>query len=427
MRDRTVWVMVSLVWLCLAAGCGRSKSSVADQTDPDSVASDQVSGTDLQGDVAVPSDQSDDDSAEPNDLAAGDLETPDVSTDVEGDVEPPDTTPDASLKPTWLDDTTADFPSMLSEVGIYPTMTDRSTVDPRLVFYEPRFPLWTDGALKSRHIYLPPGTKIDNSTKQWSFPDGTALFKHFEFPGQPVETRILRKRNGQWNTTVYQWNSEGTEAMRVTSDLPISVTIEGHSDLKYRIPNSAQCELCHGTNATFIIGFDELRLNHKIDAYEKKQIEHFADLGMFEKPLPVPLEDVTGKDSATILAKGYLHGNCAHCHNAKGINSSMNLRHDMIEASVYNKPTDGGGTAGIRLVPKDPEGSTLFIATVRWGTDEGIKNMPFIGVSKTDPSLEKILSDWINGMCADSGDCTNGDACVYGTCCKDANDDKVCD
>ncbi|HRF82010.1 MAG TPA: hypothetical protein PL070_18190, partial [Flavobacteriales bacterium] len=68
---------------------------------------------------------------------------------------------------------------------------------------------------------MPAGSKATYSTDHdlLDFPDGTVLIKTFYYDHvQPadarrvIETRLLFKRNGQWEFANYVWNTEQTEA-----------------------------------------------------------------------------------------------------------------------------------------------------------------------------------------------------------------------
>ncbi|MDX1518428.1 MAG: hypothetical protein R3288_16385, partial [Woeseiaceae bacterium] len=51
------------------------------------------------------------------------------------------------------------FAPRLSETGLYEPGTLRVARDK--LSYTPQYPLWSDGAIKKRWLYLPPGTSID--------------------------------------------------------------------------------------------------------------------------------------------------------------------------------------------------------------------------------------------------------------------------
>src|SRR5436305_4822918 len=81
-------------------------------------------------------------------------------------------------------------PRLLSATGLYADASLK--IDARNRPYSPQYPLWSDGAGKSRWMYLPPGVQIDGTDiDSWVFPVGTKLWKEFAFDGRRVETRFL--------------------------------------------------------------------------------------------------------------------------------------------------------------------------------------------------------------------------------------------
>ena len=299
--------------------------------------------------------------------------------------------------PSWLDDTSQSCPSLISQVGLFPDPTNRSVTDSRLHSFTPRYPLWTDGAGKGRWLFLPAGTTINNSTRAWTYPDGAALFKHFEYPGQPVETRVMVKQQGTFLYCTYQWNSGGTDASLLAGNKAVPVTITSQPSLAYNIPSERQCKDCHednvqrvsGSNVKVpIIGFDELRLNHTLSGQTTTQYAALAQQGLFSAALPSTLDAVSGT-AAAIAAKGWLHGNCAHCHNS-GFKFEAN--HALLESTTVNVPANTP-----YIAPGDAANSVLYQSAVVWGV-QGVPDMPRIGVVAPDPSAQNILSTWINSL-----------------------------
>src|SRR5262245_24590879 len=81
--------------------------------------------------------------------------------------EPADASIDASAMDATHDsgsdgDASIAFPQKLSETGLYTDFKSR-TIDPRYLTFVPRYELWSDGAGKSRWMYLPEGTQIDTT------------------------------------------------------------------------------------------------------------------------------------------------------------------------------------------------------------------------------------------------------------------------
>ena len=71
------------------------------------------------------------------------------------------------------------LPKRLSELGLYPEPQTRSTFHARAVYYEPRYPLWSNGSEKQRFVVLPRETSVDTASASWEFPVGTTFFKTF--------------------------------------------------------------------------------------------------------------------------------------------------------------------------------------------------------------------------------------------------------
>src|SRR5688500_5868075 len=84
----------------------------------------------------------------------------------------------ASDAPSLLDEPLGTLPPRLSQVGLYADVSRRDAVDARAVAYEPRFPLWSNGADKARWIVAPSPIDLEAG----DVPAGTLLFKTFEFP-----------------------------------------------------------------------------------------------------------------------------------------------------------------------------------------------------------------------------------------------------
>ena len=97
-----------------------------------------------------------------------------------------------------------------------------------------------------------------------------------------------------------------------------------------------------------------------------------------------------GALATAVAAKGWLHGNCAHCHN-KGF--KYDARHSLIESTTVNIPQNDP-----IIVPGDAEASGLFISAFRWDTSPKWKNMPEIAVSAPDPQAEQPVQSWINSL-----------------------------
>src|ERR1700722_5624864 len=120
---------------------------------------------------------------------------------------------------------TSGEPTDLGCTGLYSDWATK-TVASNVNEFAPGYTLWSDGAQKTRWIYLPPGQTIDTSNMdEWVFPVGTKLWKEFKLPvgdsATPIrlETRLLWKRgNNDWYRTTYRWSDDGqTSATELTT------------------------------------------------------------------------------------------------------------------------------------------------------------------------------------------------------------------
>ena len=85
------------------------------------------------------------------------------------------------------------LPQLLSETGLYSNISTKD-IHPAMQFYTPRYQLWSDGADKSRWIYIPECGRINTANmNDWDFPVGTRFFKEFSIDGVRVETRIIER------------------------------------------------------------------------------------------------------------------------------------------------------------------------------------------------------------------------------------------
>jgi hypothetical protein len=162
----------------------------------------------------------------------------------------------------------AQLPTRLSETGI-------ATATP----YEPRFPLWADGAGKQRWLALPEGASIDKSDPDaWVFPVGTRAWKELDVDGTRVETRMIAEVGlDDWIDLAYVWLPDGSDAI-ATPDGAVDALGTNHD-----VPAAAQCVACHGGRASHLLGISTIQLE-----------DH-------------PIEP----------AVGYLYANCSHCHNQR--------------------------------------------------------------------------------------------------------------
>jgi hypothetical protein len=261
------------------------------------------------------------------------------------------------------------------------------------VDYEVRFPLWSNGADKERSIALPDGTCIDTTDPDaWVFPVGTHTWKTFRFgDGQPVETRVMEKRAEGWVGGVYVWDGEDAALsegfrMEVLSD-------EG----TYVVPSETACARCHdagrGAGRDWPIGLERWQLG-------EEGMAAMADLFCDDPPTNTEPERTSGVDDQ---ARGWLHGNCAFCHNPDGVVPAVSYVD--IDWS-YEADSTGAVNQTIRyyndvnpfdrdnplvIDPGNPEESMLITLVEE-------KDMPPLSVWTHDAETVELLEEWIRQM-----------------------------
>jgi len=305
-----------------------------------------------------------------------------------------------SLPPTMT------IPTNLSEVGLYSDIAAK-TIAANVEMFEPQFKLWSDAELKTRWIYLPECEQIDTTDMDfWDFPVGTRLFKEFKSTGGTLlETRMLHRfgpNDSDWHFAAYQWDGAELEGTHVPAGV---ADVDG----KHDIPSEAQCKSCHGGSfnggtPARALGFSAIQLSHAGPGLT------ITDLDADNK-LTVP----AGGDFAVpgtadqVAALGYLHANCANCHNLSPDGVSvvdMSLYLHVDDAAVAD--TDTYTTAvGVNTTLFQVDPNMFRIDAVTGGQQlnqsavhiraniRGPGQMPPFGTEDVDPSGLTTLETWI--------------------------------
>jgi hypothetical protein len=305
--------------------------------------------------------------------------------------------------------------------GLYSDWTDK-TVSSDVVEYDPGLHLWSDGAVKTRWIYLPPDGTIDggrmpidtSNMDEWMFPVGTKFWKEFVLGGKRIETRLLWKiGDGNWYRTTYAWSADETTATELIAGM---LNADGNG---YEIPTQTECNTCHDGRIDGVLGFEAVSLASANAT--PLTVAGLASLGWITDAPDASLA-IPG-NAGDIAALGYLHSNCGiACHNrdlgeAKGTGFFMRLDVATL-ASVQstdtfttgvNRPTGTfeipGNTNTYRLAPGDAGASCVFY---RMSHRDGIPGpegaeagtqMPPIDTHKVDDAGVGIITQWIAQGC----------------------------
>lgn len=314
-------------------------------------------------------------------------------------VEPPrDAGTDASLDAEPSPGERFEGPATLSGTGLYADFASETLAE-GVVPYDVRFELWSDGATKQRWLWLPPGTRIDTSDPdRWSFPVGTRAWKEFRRDGVRVETRFLHKvAPDRWENVAYVWRVDGSDA---------DARPEGVADAlgtAHDVPDLESCYDCHrgAVDGLAGVGAIQLATGGPDDALARLEAR-----GLLSDPI-APYPAIPG-DAVEQAALGYLHANCAHCHDADhplARYRAMRLRVPLGLARASDAPalrTLAGATMAheidgtrVGIVPGDPDASQLYLRMLHRGDDY---DMPSRGTELVDDEGAAAVRAWIAGL-----------------------------
>jgi mono/diheme cytochrome c family protein len=304
-------------------------------------------------------------------------------------------------------------PQRLADTGLYADFATREVRAENLP-YAPQYPLWSDGAAKRRWIHLPPGSAIDGSDPDaWVFPIGTRFWKEFSFGGQRVETRYMERRaNGSWLMATYVWTAGGDAVL--APERGIRAAARSESGVPFDIPSRSDCRACHDSGRNVVLGFGTLQLSPDRDPLAPNaeppppRAVDLADLLARELIVGLPAAfratppRIAARTPVERAALGYLHGNCAGCHNPHGPLASLGLSlayplaageiapalsTALEQPSHYRFPD-----AAIRLVPGEPKRSVLF---GRLASRDPLARMPPLGSHVADARALALIAAWI--------------------------------
>jgi hypothetical protein len=281
----------------------------------------------------------------------------------------------------------------LSQTGLYRDIAQK-IVAAEMHEFQPAFELWSDGARKRRWLRLPPGTRIDNTEPDhWQFPVGSLLFKEFSQLGRRIETRVLARTgagpNDYW-MGAFAWNDDESDARFVSEGL---ANARGTA---HDVPNSKQCGTCHNGEPGRVLGFSGIQQPGLSDELSSESVGAGPAL----------------TNSAAYRALGYLHANCAHCHNPRG--SAYPDTDLVLRISVHDRTPDETPTyrttlykppqyfkAGLVRWRVAPGAAGQSALVYRMRQTERTQRMPPFATEELDTAGIATVQTWIDSLASE--------------------------
>jgi len=308
-------------------------------------------------------------------------------------------------------------PTDLACTGLYADFASK-TISGDVEQYDPGLHLWSDGAVKTRWIYLPASDAggrqpIDTSDMdEWTFPVGTKLWKEFALEGKRIETRLLWKQAPfTWYLTTYRWSPDGSSSATELTTGELDADGNG-----YEVPAQSAFPSCHGGRLDDVLGFEAVSLSSA--SATPVTLQTLAAMGWIthvpEAGIVIP------GNAADVAALGYLHANCGTaCHNsgqglAKDTGFFMRLevgQMGTVQATdTWQTGVDqlghfappGAASDMVRLAPGDAGASCVYYRmSTRTGVDDAGPNlqMPPIDSHKVDEAGVALIGQWIDQGC----------------------------
>ena len=304
----------------------------------------------------------------------------------------------------------------LKETGLYADW-DTKRVGPGKILFSPQYPLWTDGAKKTRWMELPQGTFVDASNPDaWQFPIGTRFWKEFTFDRR-AETRFIEHTAEGWKYATYAWNEDGTEAL-LAPERGIARSVVIRDGVRHGIPSRTDCKSCHEGSPAWILGFSALQLSADRDP-NAPHAEVLPDDGVtlrklvergLVRGLPSHLTDGAPRIAADTpvarAALGYLHGNCSYCHTMSGELANLKFSLQYPFAETFTEPPAMSTTIGkvSKFVPSIWEAPgdrvraghpDLSVLALRMASRNPVAQMPPVGSRLVDEEAVALIRKWI--------------------------------
>ena len=314
------------------------------------------------------------------------------------------------------------FAGSLSEMNLFQEpLKDLSPLE-SVTPYELNTSLFTDYAYKKRFIKLPKGSSLEVVNRELGFPEGTILVKNFYYyedethqdsDTRIIETRLLIKKNQEWQVGVYEWDDDQKDAtfLQLGNEKEVRWKDEDGEvkTINYVIPDANDCKGCHMKDGQVVpIGPKLTNLNYVFDngnwqLDEWIQTKYLSGIASHNQIDQFPVWDNQEDFGLDERARAYLDVNCAHCHTAGGPADNTGLyfeyeQADPFKIGIYKGPISAGaGSAHLKydIVPGQADSSIVYFRMN--STETGIA-MPELGRTLNHTEGLELIKDWINTM-----------------------------
>ena len=294
-----------------------------------------------------------------------------------------------------------EYLTRLSELNIFVGDLADLNLSPKVFEYNLHTELFTDYAHKLRTIALPEGEALSYQDDGFPvFPTGTVITKTFYYeldetdPNSDrhiIETRVLMKRESDWEIGNYVWNEEMTEAFLDDEQHDVKVDFRNKDgdlmSVDYIVPAGFDCTKCHSNSGNVTPIGPKLRtMNFDINGVN--QLQKFIDAGhLVNAPAPSSILSLPDwKDDANYTleerARAYLDVNCAHCHEPGGFCESQSTL-DLAYTTSF-------------------EDSNIFSRRFSIGTRMSFfspgTSMPFIGVTMVHSEGYDLIQEYLDSL-----------------------------
>src|SRR5262245_18149484 len=333
----------------------------------------------------------------------------------------------------------SDFPTKLSETGIFASVKDQKPAAGVLPFAI-NSRQWQDGATAEHWVAFPgesfatlyPGNgkpmpvMVDWHNFRLHFQKDAVLVRTVSLGGRRLESQLLHFDGMDWHAYTYAWRDDQADADLVHADggekevsdpAPLAASgTKGERKRVWQFHSRPQCLSCHSSWSEYALAFQPEQLNRP-GPDGRNQLIAFSELGMIrraekdDKPQPCFDEKSAASERKLVdpadasqpveaRARSYLHANCGHCHTFGG-GGAVELRlqfptlvKEMQALNVRPARGDFGLPDACIIKPGDPWSSTLFFRMAKFGRDR----MPHIGSDRPDEAGLKLIEQWIAGM-----------------------------